>query len=224
MTRTALGRALGLTHPVAPTPLAFEAPAVADNADTLTEKAITRRRDIAALDARVRAATLQVKSASAQRLPTLDAVASLHYNEGSAFLPEREGRIAAQVTWTPFAGGTISAAKGEAQARLAALRAQRTELLNGVRLEITRALADLQDSRERVELATLGVQSATGTRDTRAARLEAGRANVDDLLDAEATLAERQAQAEIARYDVVRAWVSVQEATGNTAALMAAAR
>jgi len=222
--RTALGRALGLTHPVAPTPLAFEAPAVADNADTLTEKAITRRRDIAALDARVRAATLQVKSASAQRLPTLDAVASLHYNEGSAFLPEREGRIAAQVTWTPFAGGTISAAKGEAQARLAALRAQRTELLNGVRLEITRALADLQDSRERVELATLGVQSATGTRDTRAARLEAGRANVDDLLDAEATLAERQAQAEIARYDVVRAWVSVQEATGNTAALMAAAR
>jgi outer membrane protein TolC len=92
-------------------------------------------------------------------------------------------------------------------------------LLGGLRVEIARATSTLQDNRERVELALLGVASAEATRQTRAARLEAGRANIDDLLDAETTLADRRAQVAIARYEVLRAWVQLQAATGNVAAL-----
>lgn len=217
--RAALARAIGVGERIAPLPLDFIPPAVAASQAELVAQATQRRADLAALDARIRAAELKMKASTAQRLPTLDAVASLHYNEGNAFLPEREGRIAAQVTWTPFAGGTLSAARREAAARLAALRAQRQESINGLRVEIARAHANLQDRRERVELARLGVESAEETRDTRSARLDAGRANIDDLLDAEATLADRRAQVSIARYDLVRAWVRLQTATGNTAAL-----
>lgn len=214
----ALGQALGLDGSARPRPLAFSPPPVTAHLNTLIEQATTQRRDLAALDARIRSAELQTRSAWAERLPTLDAVASLHYNEGNAFAPEREGRIAAQVTWTPFAGGTISAARREAQARVAVLRAQRTELVSGLRVQIERALADLDDSRQRVELTRLGVESAQASRDTRAARLDAGRANIDDLLDAEAQLADRQAQARVARHEVLRAWVTLQTATGNTTA------
>lgn len=217
--QTGLARALGLEGQAVAKPLAFTPPVVTKQASALIEQAIQQREDLAAVDARIRAADLRAKSASAQRLPTLDAVASLHYNDGNAFLPDREGRISAQLTWTLFAGGTISAAHREAVARLAVLRAQRAELTNGLRVEIARALADLRDNRERVELARLGVTSAQETRNTRAARLDAGRANVDDLLDAEATLANRRAQATIARYEVVRAWVRLQSATNNVAAL-----
>ena len=39
------------------------------------------------------------------------------------------------------------------------------------------------------------------------------------VLDAEANLSDRRAQVAIARYEVLRAWVGVQTATGNMAAL-----
>jgi len=216
--RAALAQALGVGGRASPRPLAFSPPPVPSGTRALIEQATVQRRDLAALDARIRAAELQTRSAAAQRLPTLDAVASLRYNEGNAFLPGREGRIAAQLTWTPFAGGTISAARREAEARAGALRAQRTELVSGLRVQIERARADLDDSRQRVELALLGVESAQATRDTRAARLDAGRANIDDLLDAEAKLADRRAQARVARHEVVRAWVTLQTTVGNAPA------
>lgn len=211
-----LGRALGLDGPAAPAPLDITPPAVTEDTQRLIEQALSGRRDVAALDARIRAAEQSVRQAAAQRLPTIDAVASTHYNEGNVFLPDHENRIAAQLTWRPFAGGTISAQRGEAEAQLAALRAARLELVRSIRVEVRQALAEVRNARERIELVRLGLKSARATRATRAAQMEAGRANVDDVLDADATVAERRANAEIASYRLTGAWVRLQGAVGQS--------
>ncbi|ROO24243.1 acriflavin resistance protein [Salinisphaera orenii MK-B5] len=213
--RRELGRAVGRDSPVRPRPIEYDVPPVTANEEILMARALARRRDMAALVARIRSAELAVRRAGARRLPTLDAVAEARYNKGNPFLPEHENRISAEIRWRPFAGGTIAAREGEAEARLSALRARRIKLRRDIKIQVGRALRRLENARDGIELARLGVDSAEATRDTRAAQLAGGRARMDDLLEAEATLAERRAEARIARLRTMSAWIALQGAVGN---------
>lgn len=216
LARARLARAIGRDGRVSPAPLDFEPRPVTRDVSALLDEALAARRDLAALDERIRELELRVGSAAARRLPNLDAVASLRYNEGNSFAPEREGRIEAQITWTPFAGGAISARKAAAEAKLAALRAERLSFARGVRVQIEQTLAELETATALAELAAAGVESARATLAARSARFEAGRATVDQVLEAEADLAEQRARAAVARNDRVRAWVRLQGALGNS--------
>jgi outer membrane protein TolC len=212
-----LARAVGRDGRVQPAPLDFEARPVTREMPALLDEALAVRRDLAALDLQIRELELRIGEADARRLPNLDAVASLRYNDGNAFAPEREGRIEAQITWTPFAAGAIGARKGAAQARLAALREERLSFARAVRVQIEQTLAELETANALTELAAAGAESARTTRDARSARFEAGRATVDQVLEAEADLAEQRAQTAIARHDRVRAWVRLQGTLGDSA-------
>lgn len=211
-----LARAIGRDGRTEPAPLDFQARPVTRPVPVLLAKALDVRRDLQALDLRIRELELRVGEVGAQRLPKLDAVASLRYNEGNAFAPESEGRIEAQVTWTPFAGGAIGARKAAVRAELSAMRARRLSFSRAVRVQIEQTLAELETAIALEELAAVGVESALATRDARGARYEAGRATLDQVLEAEANLAEQQAQAAIARHDRVRAWVRLQGTLGNS--------
>lgn len=212
-----LARAVGHDGRLVPAPLAYSPPPVITDVDVLLDRALPARRDLRSLDQQVAAAELAAGAVKASRLPSLDAVASLQYNEGNNFAPDREGRIAAELTWRPFAGGAISARRGEALAEVSALRARRLEFVREIRLQIEQSVADLITAQTLGELAVTGMESAKATLDTRAARFEAGRANVDDVLDAEAELSRQRSMQRIARYDELRAWVRIQGALAESA-------
>jgi len=213
--RAQLARAMGQGGRVTPAQLDYTPAPVTRGVDALMEEALVERRDLDALELAVEAADLQVKAAGAQWLPKLDAVASLQFVEGNTFAPEREGRIEAQLVWTPFAGGAIAARRGEARERMHAADARRMEMVHSIRVQIERFLADLESAKALAELADKGIESARATLEARSARFEAGRATIDDVLDAEAELAEQQTLAAIARYDALDAWVRLQGALGN---------
>ncbi|MDA3922517.1 MAG: efflux RND transporter permease subunit [Salinisphaera sp.] len=214
-----LGQAVGRDTAVAPSSLAFAPPGVDINIDNLVARALSQRRDIVALDHQIHAAKLQTQAIAAERLPTVDAVASLSYNNGSVFLPHHDKRIMAELTWRPFAGGQISARHRAAAASLAALKASRVELTRSIAVAVRKAAADLASMRERKNLMQLGVESAEATRRTRSARLEAGRANLSDVLESDTQLAKRRAAAKTSDYNLVAAWVRLQGAMGDDRAL-----
>ena len=211
-----LARAVGRDGRMAPEPLTFDPPAIESDVAALLDIALADRRDVAALNERIQAAELQADAISAGRLPSLDAVATMQYNEGNNFAPERERRIEAQLTWRPFAGGTLSARRSAALAEVAALRADRREFTREVRLQIEQAVADYRTAVQLQTLAASGIESARATLDTRSARYDAGRANIDDVLDAEAELARQRSLRTIAGYDKLRAWVRLQGALARS--------
>lgn len=211
-----LARAIGRDGRTLPAPLNYDPPAISADVGTLLRTALNKRRDLQALDQRIAAAELKAHAVSAARLPTLDAVASLQYNNGNDFAPDREARIAAQLTWRPFTGGAISARRGEALAQAAALRAQRLEMLHSIRLQIEQSVADYRSARTLYKLAKTGIESAQATLHTRSARFDAGRANLDDVLQAESSLSRQRSLRRIARYDALRAWVNLQGALAKS--------
>jgi len=213
--RAVLARAIGRNGRVAPEPLNYRPEPVSRDIDALMDEALRERRDLDALELAAEAADLQIKAAGAQWLPRLEAVASLEYFEGNIFVPDREGRIEAQLVWRPFSGGATAARRAEAVARKGVAEARRREMVHRIRVQIEQFLADLETARALTELTDKAIESARATLETRTARFEAGRATIDNLLDAEAELAEQQARARIARYDTLDAWVRLQGALGN---------
>lgn len=211
-----LARAAGRDGRVIPAVMDYRPPAEDRSVQQLLAYARDRRRDLAALDAGIEAARLQAGAAGASRLPTVDAVASLQYNEGNGFAPDREGRLAAELRWAPFSGGVASAEKAEALAEVERLKAERLEFLREIRLQIENAVAGMTTARTLSSLARSGMASAEATLNARSARFEAGRATVDDVLDAEAELSSQRARSEIARYEILRHWARLQGALANS--------
>ena len=115
----------------------------------------------------------------------------------------------------PFAAGTraprAAAIKAERNAQLAEL----TEARRGVEVEVKRAVATLVTAREAVDVSTRGVEQASETARVERERNTAGRATTNDLLDAEAELRDQRTRLEVAKLEVVRAWLRLWLAVGD---------
>lgn len=214
-----LGQAMGRDEPVTPSNLPAIPFTTTNDTRQLIRQALTQREDLAALDQQIQAAELQIKAISAQRLPSVDAVASLSYNNGNVFLPDHQKQIGAQLTWRPFAGGQISAQKRAASARLAGLRSGRTELVRDISVSVRQDAARLQSASDQRRISQLGVDSAQASRDTLSARMDVGRANISDVLESDTRLADRRAAALSTGYDELAAWIQLQGTLGDAAAL-----
>jgi len=211
----ALGHAVGLDDGVEPVWDA-SVPAVADAAfGALVAEAVGRRADVAALDARLEAASLRRRSVAAEMYPTVDLTASWSRDSGNAFTAT--GRAAAMigVTWTPFAAGTRAPRAAAAEQEILALRAERRELERAVAREIRAALAGLEIARGAVDVGERGVEQAGETLRVEQERFRAGRITTNELLEAESALRDERTRRDLARLDVVRAAARLELATGR---------
>ncbi|MDT0618962.1 efflux RND transporter permease subunit [Salinisphaera sp. P385] len=213
---TRLARAMGRDGRVVPAPLDYTPPAVNADPETLLAEAIDARRDLDAIEHDLDAARLQTRAASSRWLPEIDAVASQTWRSGNAFFPDDEGRIAAELTWTPFAGGVIAARRDQAEAQRQALDADRRAFMHEIRVQIEEQLAAIDSALALADLAETGLSSARSRLKLRDARFRAGRATADDVVEAEAELARQQARRAIARYDHLEAWIGLQGALARS--------
>lgn len=213
--RMRLGRALGRNEPIDAQPVGDVDEALAlPRIDQAVNTAFERRPDLESLRRRLRANGLQTKAVYAEYAPRLDAVGRHIRSEGTAIASEEETRYGLQLSWTLFASATRGPRRDALNAQLMALEADLEEAQSGILLELEQAYADYETARGLQELGNSGVTSAEESLRVRRARYDAGRATIDDLLEAEADLAEQRASASVADLDVIRAWLSHQLATG----------
>lgn len=82
-------------------------------------------------------------------------------------------------------------------------------------LQLVSALARLETSRGAVRVRERGVELASETLRVERERHAAGRSTTNDLLDAEAELRRQRTEHDLARFEVLRAWVSFDLAMGR---------
>ena len=172
------------------------------------------RFDVRALQSQVKALELQAASIRAERLPKVELMADWQQSDGDPFRPEELIQGSLNVTWVPFASGTRAPRRAAAQAEAEAARLRLGELLRGVEVELRQAVAALETARRAVQVRERGVELATETLRVETERHAAGRSSTNDLLDAEAALRAQTTERNLARLDVLRAWVAFDLASG----------
>ncbi len=210
-----LGRAVGHDGPVEPllTGVALDRPETPPAAQ-LTAAALARRPDIEALTSQLHARQLRARAVRAERYPRLGARATWTRSSGDPFRPEEllEGAVA--LTWSPFAAGTRKPRAAALESEAEVLAADLSELRRAIAVEVHDALANITTAREAVAVRRRGVELASETLRVERERHSAGRSTTNDLLDAEANLRRQSTLAELARFDLVGAWIRLDLATG----------
>ena len=162
--------------------------------DTLTAAAANRRRsDMQALRHRADAARQQVRARWTSFVPRLTARGTYAWNDDTAFGTDAAGyTVGASLTWSLFDGFRQIGRAQEAEANLhrAEIALERQALKNEV--EITEAQRDLAATRQRIRQTEAAVEQAEESLRIRSDRYAEGLERTSDLLQAEATLAERR--------------------------------
>lgn len=181
----------------------------------LVAEALKGRDDLRALDARIASLEFREKAVRAEALPAVKAVATWQRSTGDPFRADELLDATVNVSWNPFAAGTRGVRRAALEAQRDSLAADYTEARRGVALQVENAVAQLTTARESVKVRERGVELATETLRVEQERHRAGRSTTNDLLDAEAALRNQRTLHELARLDVLLAWVAMDLATGR---------
>lgn len=165
-----------------------------------------RRSDMQALRHRVDAARQTVQSRWLAFVPTLNAQGTAGwYDDAPLGTRGQSWTVGVSLSWSLFEGyqQVGQAQEAEADLQRAQVALQEQALRNEV--EITAAQRDLEAARQRIEQARRAVEQAKESLRIRSDRYAEGMARTTDLLQAEATLAERRLAYLRALYDHNRA-------------------
>jgi len=151
----------------------------------------------------------------AELIPRVDARANYTWSEGTPYTESSWIEGAVVLTWNPFAAGTRAPRAAAFEAEREAARADLAEARRGLEVEIRQAVARLTTAKEAVEVSRRGVEQATETVRVERERNAAGRVTTNDLIAAEAELRDQATRLEVARLEVVRAWLRLWLAVGD---------
>jgi len=212
----ALGVLLGREGPLrvtVPPVDATPAPELEEPGAALWGEALGHRPEIAAEQARVRAAEAGVRSAWARLAPQLSASGAVFSSDEPFPTGEKDGwRATIDLTWALYDGGFRYGKRRQADAQLAGARAGAEAQRLAVLQEVEDARRDLAVARERLRLAETQVRLAGDTAASARRSFEAGVASSLDVIDAndrlygaETGLADARARLAQARLDLARA-------------------
>ncbi|HSN57794.1 MAG TPA: efflux RND transporter permease subunit [Candidatus Sulfomarinibacteraceae bacterium] len=211
----ALARAVGSDDPVEPGPAPDWLRRPVPSADDAVARALEARLDLEALDTTAEALEQRRAAVRAEAIPRLDARAAWVWTSGSPYAEDRWVEGSVVLSWVPFAAGTRGPRAAAAAAERDAVEHRASEARRGVTIEVRSALAALATARKGVGVGERGIEQATETLRVERERHAAGRVTTNNLLEAEAGLRSQRTLFEIARLEVVRAWVDLWLATGE---------
>ncbi len=197
----ALGLAADVPLRLAPPPAA--APAVQDRrrVRALIRQAELARPDLAAAEARVRAAAAAVRQARAAGLPTLSLTGNAGYTYSDVLNDTRDWSIGLSLNIPLFTGFSTTYQVRAADADLENQRAQLAQLRNQVALDVWTAYQNLETARDTLASSRALLASARESAAVALGRYRAGAGTIVDLLNAQASLADARRQWIQARYD-----------------------
>lgn len=196
-------------------------PQIQVDEEAAVKEALGRRLEIQAIEASMQALTTQQKLAGAANYPRLDAQGRVNYsNPNERFFPQ-DGKfhatwdVSVVLSWTPTDLLSTGAATSELSSQLQVLTAQHQELSEGVRLEVSSALAGVANARFAVEAVREQlVASEEGFR-TRGELYRAGKATSVELIDAETELTRTRLEQVNAYADLHIAQLQLEHAMGR---------
>lgn len=194
------------------------------NTTTLTaleDEALARRLEIRALDETEHSLKSLVSLARANYLPRLDAFANATYaNPNQRVFPQRDEfrytwEAGLRLSWTVNDTLSAPAMVAEAQARVEQINAQKQQLLQGLRLEVAAAYADLKRAEANVAVADQGLVAAEEALRVRSELLKAGRATSVEIVDAETKVMQARLSWVSARVGILVAKTKLEHAAGR---------
>ena len=193
----------------------LEARQVAERAvEQLIELARTRRPDLAAAQAQVRAAESNIKVQESAGKPTVSLFAGLGATATAPGLDPGTGSIGLQVRIPLFTGYRSTYQILQARERLELQTASRDRIATDVSLDVWRAYQDLLTQQQSLTTTEELVASAQESYNAALARYRAGVGTIIDLLNAQSALASANLQRIQARYLWNLAKVTLARAIG----------
>jgi outer membrane protein TolC len=190
----------------------------------LFDEAMRQRLELKAIDESIAAAREGRKTASAGRYPRLDAFGDLyHQNPNTRVFPQEEKwttswDVGVQLSWTINDTLTTGAQLDEIDAKILEARAQRAQLEDGIRLQVTKAYSDLRVAQMARGTTERELVAAEEGHRVRRELFRAGRATSTELRVAEQDLIRARLNALNARIDVLVAHTTLDHALGRDAA------
>jgi outer membrane protein TolC len=160
----------------------------------LNAEALERRPEIRALDETVWSLKEQGRVARALAYPRLDALGQLSYDnpEPRVFPPTQDFRggwaVGGQITWTLNDIGNGVTSGKQVDARRAQVEAQKSQLLDGLRNEVSEAEQAVEDAEVAIETGTRALSASEESYRVRRQLFQNGRAISVELSDAETEL------------------------------------
>ena len=211
-TLAALMAAPGFTDPLTPIHILPQQPA-------WDEKLIEQRPDIAALEARVKAAKADERAARADRWPKMNVDGSWIQNQGYSGDGDDNWAVAVRLGLPLWDGGRRRAKVEKSDAGVRVLQQRLAALRYQARSELVAARADWDAARTRYEAAVASEKAAVETARIQTNRYSEGLISADDLVNAEAALARARSSKAVALTDWWRAGDRIRLALGREPAL-----
>jgi outer membrane protein len=218
LARARLAQTMGVKGPVReglpdgpPGPTAGEEAAL----DTLVAEALRARPESAQLEAQVQAQELSLAAVKGTYWPTLSAQlsANAQARQLNTVVPNVSGQLA--LSWQLYQGGLTQAQQAEAEATLAAVKAQVDTLAQQVRLDVEQAQLDVLASREAVEVSNEAKAAAAERLRLAEGRYQAGAGSVIELSDAQVAFTQAGAQAAQATFTLAASRARLVAALGR---------
>jgi outer membrane protein TolC len=178
--------------------------------------AMSYRPELGSMDRQRKAAQAAIKSAKAQRFPSINLGTSWNWTSNDTVAKKHEWTVDLIGEWTPFAGMATTAAIRLARRGLELLDQGLRELIDGIALEVKTAYLNVLQSRKRIDVATEGVKQAKENLRVFRENYAQGLVPSTEVLDAEAQLARARADLAQALYENNAAVVSLQNAMART--------
>jgi len=174
-----------------------------------------QRADCKAVELQVQRAQVQAKSISASYLPSVNLTVTETRSDGQLFLPEDDRSAMLEFSWALFSGGQRLSKKKEVKALEAAQKSQLRAVQEAIKLQITQAQSALANAESQINLADASLRLDTERLRLSRNRYENGLLNIDELLDAEASLAQSKSDSMRAKLQKLIAITQARVATGE---------
>jgi outer membrane protein TolC len=218
LSRRNLAFVMGLSpdDPVIPMPVReSDLPSTEGEAAAAETAALEQRPELAAARARSEQAEAGVRAAWAQMLPEVNVMAGAAYAKGSQFQREASYFVGAKASWNVWEWGATYYGIEEAEARARQAASGRTQLEQGVRLQVRKAQGDLRTAKRQLEVARRAVGQAEENLHLVQIRFEQNASASTDVLDAVTLLERAKVNEANALHAAFRAAYAVRRALGQ---------
>ena len=188
---------------------------------SLKQEALSQRPEVRSITLNEEALLKSASAVRAGQWPRLDAAGNAYYsNPNQRIFPTRgEFRatwdVSVQLSWSPNDVFAARANAAELEANAGRLRAQRTQIRDGVGLEVVAAASELRTAEVNVDTVKSQLVSAAEAHRVRRETYRAGKATSVELADAEVSLFRAELARMNASIDVRIARVKVDHAAGR---------
>ncbi len=228
-TRISLATLLGFepNDQVRPSAAERTAPAMPASADATIEAALASSKEIRALQSKLLAKQLDVRSQRAERLPRLDLVAQYamlakfnNYDKFFNAFQRNNGQIGVSFQIPLFSGPAVSAAVSQAETEAAQVRVRIRKARSQVAADARRAYEDMQQAETGKEVAKMDLDVARDQVSVLLAQMGEGRASLKQVEEARTVETDKW----VAFYDAAttaeKARLAVLRQTGELAAAL----